>query len=253
MLKKRVIPILLLKDGRMVKGKQFKNFRDTGLPRTLMRIYSAQDADELVFLNINGADGNLNDVINLLQYASEECFMPLVAGGGISKIEHVRDLLKAGADKVLINSSGIENPTLLREVVNQFGQQCLVGGIDYRYGSDGPRVWIHSGKKETSLNPFEHAQNLVELGVGEIFINSIDRDGLMQGYDIKFIEYLASSIPVPLVANGGAGNYGHLAELFTYTSAAAAGCSSLFHFGDNNPIRARSYLRNLNIPMRVIK
>lgn len=237
----------------MVKGVKFKNFRDTGEPRTAIRVYSAQDADELVFINIDGVEGNFQDVISLLRHASEECFMPLVAGGGISKVEHARELLLAGADKVLINTASVENPSLLKDVVNQFGQQALVGGIDYRYGTDGPRVWIHSGKEETRLNPYEHASKLVELGAGEIFVNSIDRDGIMQGYDIDFLNRLASSVPVPLIANGGAGNFEHLQDLFTKTTVAAAGCSSLFHFGDNNPIRARSYLRNSGVQMRVLR
>ncbi len=253
MLKKRVIPVLLLKDGRMVKGTQFTGFRDVGDPRSAIRVYSAQDADELIFLNINGVEGDLKSVVNLLNQATEECFMPLVAGGGVSKIEHVRELLLAGADKVFINTAGIENPKLLTDVAKKFGRQCLVGGIDYRQGIKGARVWIHNGKEETRLDPHEHAQNLVKLGVGEIFLNCIDHDGLMQGYDLDFIETIASSIPIPLIANGGAGNFGHLADLFNKTAAAAAGCSSLFHFGDNNPIRARAYLRNAGIPMRVLK
>lgn len=253
MLKKRVIPVLLLRDGRMVKGVQFSNFRDTGNPRTAVRIYSAQDADELVFLDIQANRESRQGLVEILKDAAKECFMPLAAGGGIESLEDVRQLLLAGADKVVVTTAGVTQPGLITEIAERFGSQCIVAGIDYRCGGGGHKVWIHRGSEPTDLDPVTHAKQLVALGAGEIFLNSIDRDGMMQGYDLDVAESVASAVSVPVVVCGGAGNFMHLASLLKDTSASAAACSSVFHFGDNNPIRARSYLRNLDIPMRVLK
>ena len=253
MLKKRVIPVLLLRDGRMVKGVQFGNYRDTGGPITAVRIYSAQDADELVFLDIQASLQSRQTLVEIVREASTECFMPLAVGGGINSVEDVRELLLAGADKVIVTTAAVTNPPLISQIAERFGTQCVVAGIDYRLGSGGAKVWIRCGTKPTKLDPVSHALNLVELGAGEILINSIDRDGVMQGYDLEMAEKVAYAVPVPVIVCGGAGNFMHLAELLRDTTASAAACASLFHFGDNNPIRARSHLRNLGIPMRALK
>tara|TARA_A100001015_G_scaffold33294_1_gene36948 strand:- start:6860 stop:7621 length:762 start_codon:yes stop_codon:yes gene_type:complete len=253
MLKKRIIPVLLLKDKRMVKGKKFKDFKDTGEPKTAIRIYSAQDADELVFLDIENNSSSLGNLIEIVKQASEECFMPLAAGGGISDINQVRELLKAGADKIVVNTSCVENPSLIKEISEEFGEQCVIGSIDYKISNNLREVWIKSGKLNTNLDPLEHAKNLIKLGAGEILLNSIDRDGMMEGYDLEYADKVSREINVPLIVCGGAGNYMHLADLLKNTSISAAACASLFHFGDNNPIRARSYLKNLDIPMRMLK
>ena len=253
MLKKRIIPVLLLKDNRMVKGVNFKNYKDTGEPKTAVRIYSSQDADELVFLNINGKGESHNQLINVIKIASEECFMPLSAGGGIKKIEEARDIIKAGADKVVLNTSTLEKPYLVSEIADKFGEQCIVGSIDYKKENNKRHVWIKSGTLNTKLDPIEHALKLVKEGVGEILLNSIDKDGTMKGYDLEYAKIFSKEIPVPVIVCGGAGNFIHLAELLSETEASAAACASLFHFGDNSPIRARSYLRNLEIPMRILK
>ncbi len=253
MLKKRIIPVLLLKDKRMVKGKKFKDFKDTGEPKTAVRIYSAQDADELVFLDIDNNSSSLGNLIEIVKQASEECFMPLAAGGGISDINQVRELLKAGADKIVVNTSCVKNPSLIKEISKEFGEQCVIGSIDYKISNNLREVWIKSGKLNTNLDPLEHAKNLIKLGAGEILLNSIDRDGMMEGYDLEYADKVSREINVPLIVCGGAGNYMHLADLLNNTSISAAACASLFHFGDNNPIRARSYLKNLDIPMRMLK
>jgi cyclase len=256
MLKKRVIPVLLLCDGRMVKGKQFSNFRDTGDPRTAVRIYSAQDADELVFLDIQGSvhgKTDLKTLLNVVRAAAEECFMPLAAGGGIASLEDMRQLLLAGADKVVINTAAALYPLLVSQAAERYGSQCIVAGIDYRGEGDAASVWIRCGTERTELRPVEHAQNLAQLGAGEIFLNAIDRDGMMQGYDLKMADQVARAVSIPVIVCGGAGHFMHLAEALDKTAVSATACSSLFHFGDNNPIRARSFLRNLNIPMRVLK
>ena len=253
MLKKRIIPVLLLKDKRMVKGKKFKDFKDTGEPKTAVRIYSAQDADELVFLDIDNNSSSLGNLIEIVKQASEECFMPLAAGGGISDINQVRELLKAGADKIVVNTSCVKNPSLIKEISEEFGEQCVIGSIDYKISNNLREVWIKSGKLNTNLDPLEHAKNLIKLGAGEILLNSIDRDGMMEGYDLEYADKVSREINVPLIVCGGSGNYMHLADLLNNTSISAAACASLFHFGDNNPIRARSYLKNLDIPMRMLK
>jgi cyclase len=253
MLKKRVIPMLLLRDGRMVKGVQFANYRDTGNPRTAVRIYSAQDADELVFLDIKGSLDSRKGLVEVVRDAAQECFIPLAAGGGIEYVDDVRELLAVGADKVVVTTGAVTQPGLIARIADRFGSQCVVAGIDYRSGPDGSRVWIRSGTEATSLDPFEHALSLVSDGAGEILLNCIDHDGTMSGYDLAMAQRVAAAVPVPVIVSGGAGNLMHLAELLRDTEASAAACASLFHFGDNNPIRARSYLRNLDIPMRVLK
>jgi len=253
MLKKRVIPMLLLRNGRMVKGINFDNYRDTGNPVTAVRIYTSQDTDELIFLDIDASLNSRTALLNIVRESAKECFMPLAAGGGISSVDDVRQLLLAGADKVVITTSAVTNPHLITEVSKNFGNQCVVAGIDYKTNGNNSRVWIRCGTEETELDPLDHAKKLVQLGAGEIILNSIDRDGQMKGYDLIMAEKMASALHVPVIIAGGAGNFVHLAELLGETSASAAACASLFHFGDNNPIRARSYLKNLNIPNRVLK
>lgn len=253
MLKKRVIPVLLLRDGRMVKGVRFSEYRDTGNPRTAVRIYSAQDADELVFLDIQASLQSRQTLVEIVRDAAAECFMPLAAGGGINSIEDARELLSAGADKVVVTTAAVTNPQLLTDISELFGNQALVAGIDYRVEAVGPRVWIRCGTERTELDPVTHARTLVSLGAGELLLNAIDRDGTMAGYDLDTAQAVAEAVDVPVIVCGGAGNFMHLADLFNTTTAAAAACASIFHFGDNNPIRARSYLRNLSVPMRVLK
>ena len=237
----------------MVKGKNFDNYRDTGEPKTAVRIYSAQDADELVFLNIDGKDTTEQTLLNVVAAASDECFVPLAAGGGVSDNDTVRALLKSGADKVVINTAMVTNPDFVKGASEKFGKQCIVGSINYKLTSNGPKVWIRSGKEETKLDLFEHANALVRLGAGELLVNSIDNDGMMTGYDIETVKLLAKNIDVPVVICGGAGNFMHLVDALSDMNISGAACASLFHFGDNNPVRARSYLKNQGIKMRSLK
>lgn len=237
----------------MVKGRQFKDFRDTGEANTAIRIYSAQDADELVFLDIQASRQSHSALLEVVRAAARECFMPLSAGGGVSSLADVRELLLAGADKVVINSAAIAQPDLVVQAAERFGNQCIIGGIDYRGAGRDARVWVRCGSEATALDPVEYAQRLVGAGVGEIFLQSIDRDGMMQGYDLKTSAAVAAAVSVPVIVCGGAGHFKHLADAFTQTDVAAAACASLFHFGDNNPIRARSYLRNQQVLMRVLR
>jgi imidazole glycerol-phosphate synthase subunit HisF len=253
MLKKRVIPLLLLRNGRMVKGRQFTDYRDTGDPRSAVRIYSAQDADELVFLDIQASLESRAALVVIVRSAASECFMPLAAGGGVASVDDVRQLLLAGADKVVINTAAALDPELVTRAARKFGSQCVVAGIDYRNEADGPRVWVRCGREPMPYGPLEHAERLVELGAGEVLLTCIDRDGMMKGYDLVTADMVARQVTAPVIVSGGAGNFMHLADALATTAVSAAACASLFHFGDNNPIRARSYLRNRDIPMRVLR
>ena len=253
LLKKRVIPTLLLKENRMVKGKKFNDYRDTGNPKTAVRIYSAQDADELIFIDILRNQSSKDNLLKFVNEVSTECYMPLTAGGGIKNENDISDLVRAGADKVIINTSAYDNPKFIINAVNQFGSQCIVVGIDYKQVGSKRKVFIDCGKKETLQNPYDYAKIVEQLGVGEIYLNSIDLDGTMSGYDLDLIQKISDNLSIPVIASGGAGNFLHLVELFSKTNVAAAACASLFHFGDNNPIRARSYLKNMKIPMRNLK
>ena len=253
MLKKRIIPTLLLKNNRMVKGVNFKNYRDTGNPKTAVRIYSSQDADELMFIDILRNNNSKNNLVNFLNEVSTECSMPLTAGGGINNESDVRELINAGADKVIINTAAYENPKMVSNAVTQFGSQCIIGGIDYKLHNSKKTVFINCGKSFTNECPVDYAKKIEDLGVGEIYLNSIDLDGTMKGYDVDVVEKISHKLSIPLIASGGAGNFMHLVELFNKTNVSAVACASLFHFGDNNPIRARSYLKNNNIPMRRLK
>lgn len=250
MLKKRLIPVLLLRNGRMVKGRQFRDYRDTGDPISASRIYNAQKADELAFLDIEASRENRGTLLNIIEEVSMECFMPFTVGGGVRTVEDVRNLLKAGADKVLINSAAVENPRLITEAANAFGKQCLVVGVDVRREEAGYRVYTHCGRRPTDLDFGEHILRLDGLGAGEIFINSIDRDGMMQGYDGELLQEAVSNTNLPVIACGGAGNFQHLADAFDLYGVHAVACASLFHFGDNNPIRARAFLKNRGIAVK---
>jgi imidazole glycerol-phosphate synthase subunit HisF len=238
----------------MVKGTQFKNYRKTGLPKSSIRIFSAQDADELLFLDIDAnkpeGSSNFDELLNILSYAAEECFIPLAAGGGIDSIEKVRELLKIGADKVVINSATVTNPQLINKVVDLIGSQSLVAAIDYKYTNGVPIVWTNSGSVKTKINVFNHALDLARNGAGELMLNCIDRDGMMAGADIELVRKISAELSIPVIACGGIGNFSHIFEVFNQTDVSAVACGSLFHFGDNSPIRARSTMKNLGIEMR---
>lgn len=253
MLKKRVIPVLLFSEGRMVKGVNFANYRETGLPASTIRIYSAQDADELCFINIDRSVGGFQQLITILTSASHECFMPLTAGGGVTHFDHVSALFNAGADKVLITSALFKSIHLLKDCSQVYGNQSIVAGIDYYLESSGPVVALNHGSRRLEVDLFDYALAIEQAGAGEIFLNCISFDGMMNGYDLETASKLGSRLSIPLVLSGGAGDYQHLRDALLLPSISAVGCASLFHFGDNTPIRARSYLRNAGIPMRVFK
>jgi len=252
MLKARIIPILLLKNGRMVKGKQFSDFRDTGDPVFASRIYNAQFVDELIFLDITATNEGRETNFEIIELVSKECFMPLTIGGGISNISQIRKLLKAGADKVVINTAAVNTSQFVEDAAAVFGSQCIVIGIDVRYEEGRYVVYTNSGKAKTDLLLEEHIVNMERLGAGEIFINSIDCDGMMKGYDLELIKLVLTYTTLPVIACGGAGNFMHLVDAYKQTGVGALAMASIYHFGDNNPVRARSYLKNQDINIKIV-
>jgi len=255
MLKKRVIPVLLMKDGKMVKGKKFRNFRETGSPESTVDVYSSQEADELIFLNISDNKNYFEYFKKIVLRAAKKCLMPLTIGGNIKNIENVREMLNIGADKIIITSQILDDLELINKVSEEFGSQCMIVGIDYSYDEIEKKhfVWKNLFSEKTKFELLEYIKILKKYNFGQIFLNSIDKDGLMKGYDLEVIKKVKKSANKPIIACGGAGNFEHVEKLFLETGVEAASCASIFHFGDNNPIRLRTYLKNKNIAMRVLK
>ena len=252
MLKNRIIPILLLKNGRCVKGRQFKDYRDTGAPVTAARIYDAQRVDELVFLDIMASLEGRDVLLHIVTETAEGCFMPLTVGGGIRSIEDIKILLAAGADKVSINTAAVENPGFIREVSKYFGSANIVISIDYRINQDGKReVYTHGGTKPAGLDAFEWAKRAASLGAGEIILTSIDREGTMAGYDLEFIKAVNDDLDIPVIAHGGAGTLEHLKEGITMGKASGVAAASIFHFTDQSPIKARLFLKDAKVNVRI--
>jgi cyclase len=252
MLKSRIIPILLLRNGRCVKGKQFTEFRDTGAPVSAARVYDAQRVDELVFLDILASREERETLLPIITETAQECFMPLTVGGGIKTIEDMQVLFGAGADKVCINTAAVEDPELIRKASEYFGRANIVVAVDYREKLDGGReVYTHAGVKPTELDAFAWAKRVDELGAGEIILTSIDREGSMNGYDLEFIRKVADAVGIPVIAHGGAGTLAHLKEGITLGGASGVAAASIFHFTDQSPIKARAYLKDNQVNVRV--
>lgn len=252
MLKNRIIPILLLRNGRCVKGKQFSNFRDTGAPVSAAKVYDAQRVDELVFLDILASKEERDILLPIVTETAQECFMPLTVGGGIKTVEDMKILFAAGADKVCINTAAVENPQLIREASQYFGRANIVVAIDYRQSSDGSRkVYTHAGTKATGLDPLEWIKRVDEFGAGEVILTSIDREGSMSGYDLEFIKQATQVAGIPVIAHGGAGTLAHLKEGVTIGGASGVAAASIFHFTDQSPIKARAYLKDNHVNVRV--
>jgi cyclase len=250
--KVRLIPILLLKDQRMVKGKQFSNFRDTGDPAFAARIYNAQFVDELIFLDITATNEGRKTNVEVIEKVSKECFMPLTIGGGVSSVAQIRNLLQVGADKVVINTAAFLDKKMIAEAADIFGSQCIIIGIDVKLEDGAYVIYSNSGTVKQDVSLEEHIREMEKLGAGEIFINSIDNDGMMKGYDHDLIALVMSYTNLPVIACGGAGNFMHLVNAFNETEVGALAMASIYHFGDNNPVRARSYLKNQDINIKAV-
>ena len=251
MLKTRLIPVLLIKEGRCVKGVNFGDYRDTGLPSSQARIYNAQRVDELVILDIDAGREGRTFLPKVIRQAAEECFMPLAVGGGIKTVDDISELLYSGADKVVINSGAVQNPEFVKEASEKFGKANIVISVDYRQiGDKSARVAINGGTEITDLRPIDWAIEVEKLGAGEIIFTSIDREGCYVGYDLELIKFAADSLGIPVIAQGGVGNLEHLKEGVLRAKASGVAASSIFHFTDQSPIKARQYLRNEGINLR---
>lgn len=250
MLRKRVIPCLLLKGGRMVKGKQFKDFRDTGNPVTAARIYNAQSVDELLFIDIDASKEERSALILVIEEVSKELFIPFCVGGGINNIETIRTLLRAGADKISICTAAVENPDFIKEAVQIFGSQCIVICIDFRKEGNEYVVYTHSGNKRTDKNLLLYIDELNNLNVGELLLNSIDRDGMMCGYDLDLLKIVSERTQIPVIALGGVGKLADFSAAFNVADVSAVSAASIFHFTDQSPIKANFFLRTAGVHVR---
>ncbi len=255
MLAKRIIPCLDVAEGRVVKGVQFQGLRDAGDPVEVARRYDAEGADEIVFLDIQASTDNRDTMLDVVRHTAEQVFMPLCVGGGIRKLEDIRRLLSAGADKVSINTPAIENPDFVNEAAGRFGSQCIVVAIDAKRMPDGTYiVKSHGGReggRETALEPVAWAREVAERGAGEILLTCMDRDGTKSGYDIEMTRAVADAVSVPVIASGGAGTLEHLRAALDEGGADAALAASIFHFREFSIHEAKEYLAARGIPVRM--
>ena len=245
-----MIPSLLLRNGRMVKGVRFDDYRDVGHPVTTAKVYDAQGADELLFLDITATREERPVLLEVVSRTADECFMPLTVGGGVRTLDDFRALLLAGADKVAINSQAVTRPELIREAADRFGSQCVVVAIDVK-GSLNGAVWTHGGHQPTTLRPLDWARRVVDLGAGELIVTSIDREGTRTGYDLPLTRAIADAVDVPVIASGGVGKLDDFVDGVRDGHAAAVSAASIFHFTDQSVIKARSYMRQSGLEMRV--
>ncbi|HEX6971784.1 MAG TPA: imidazole glycerol phosphate synthase subunit HisF [Limnochordia bacterium] len=258
MLAKRIIPCLDVRDGRVVKGVRFRGIRDAGDPVALAAFYDREGADELVFYDITASHEGRPLLVDVARRTAEEVFIPFTIGGGIESVEDMRRLLAAGADKISINSAAVKRPELIREGAERFGSQCVVLSIDARRRPgppDRPPRWevvIHGGRVPTGIDAVEWAERGVELGAGELVLNSIDADGTKDGYDHALNRAVAERVNVPVIASGGAGRVEHLRDAFTLGGVDAVLAASIFHFGEITIRRAKAYLQACGIPIRPI-
>lgn len=251
MLAKRIIPCLDVNRGRVVKGKKFKNLIDVDDPVSLGRFYSMAGADELVFYDITASSDDRNIFLDVVERTAEEVNIPFTVGGGIRKVEDFTSVLRAGADKVSINSSAVANPGIITEAALKFGRQCVVLSIDAKKDGSGRwKVYINGGRVETELDAVEWAIKGEELGAGEIVVNSIDTDGVKDGYDISLVKIISDSVGVPVVASGGAGKKEDFLNVLTKGSADAALAASVFHYGEINIGKLKDYLYTNGVNVR---
>ena len=250
--KVRIMPTLLHKDVGLIKGIGFDSWRRVGSAMQAIKVYNMREVDELVFLDITATRDNRSPDFQTIDELADECFMPMTVGGGIRSVEDVRGLLKVGADKISINTAAVENPSLITQISERFGAQCVVVSIDFKKKEDGSyEVYTHSGTKPTGREPVEFAEECARRGAGEILLTSIDRDGTMTGYDVELTARVCESVSVPVIASGGAGNYEHMAQVLIEGKASAIAAASIFHFTQQTPLEAKVYLREKGIRVRL--
>jgi imidazole glycerol-phosphate synthase subunit HisF len=251
MLKRRIIPCLDIKDGRTVKGVNFINLKDAGDPVRLAKLYVNQGADELVFLDITATIENRKAFAGLVERIAAEINIPFTVGGGINSIEDVAILIKAGADKITINSSAVQRPELISEIAGQFGNQCVVVAIDTIPVNGEWIVYVNGGRKPTGLKTLNWAKQVETLGAGEILLTSMSNDGTKSGFSIDITTDVCNLVNIPVIASGGAGLMEHFTEVFSRTGCSAALAASIFHFGEIDIRELKEYLKNENISIRV--
>jgi len=251
MLAKRIIPCLDVNAGRVVKGVKFIGLRNAGDPVEIARIYDREGADELCFLDITASHENREIILDVVSRTADEIFMPLTVGGGINKLEDIRKLLRAGADKVSINTGAVAQPEFVREAAETFGSQCIVVAIDAKKAGRGWEVFTHGGRKPTGIDACAWAEKMVAYGAGEILLTSMDRDGTKEGYDLELTRFIADRVPIPVIASGGVGNLEHIYQGLTTGGASAALAASIFHYREYTITECKSYLRERGIPVRL--
>ena len=251
MLAKRIIPCLDVRDGRVVKGVNFVNIRDAGDPVELAKYYSDQGADEIVFLDITATSDARDTVADVVERTAAQVFVPLTVGGGIRTLEDFQRLLRAGADKISVNSAAVADPSLISRAAERFGSQCVVLAVDARRREDGSyEVVVAGGRRPTGMDALEWVRRGEALGAGEILLTSMDTDGTKQGFDLPMTRAVAQAVGIPVIASGGCGSLAHFAQVFEETGCDAALAASLFHFGELTVPQVKDYLRTQHIPVR---
>ncbi|MBY5009371.1 imidazole glycerol phosphate synthase subunit HisF [Streptococcus suis] len=252
MLAKRIIPCLDVKDGRVVKGVNFVNLTDVGDPVDAAKAYYEAGCDELVFLDITATHEERDTTVDMVRRVAEQVFIPFTVGGGIRSVEDMNKMLKAGADKVSVNSSAVANPQLIADCAEKFGNQCVVVAIDAKKVEDGSwHVFVAGGRKDTGFDLLDWAKKVVSLGAGEILLTSMDKDGTKSGFDIEMLNAVANVVTVPIIASGGAGNSQHILEVFEQTPATGALAASIFHYGEVSIADTKQAMRQSGIEVRV--
>ena len=251
MLAKRIIPCLDVRDGRVVKGVNFVNIRDAGDPVELAKYYSDQGADEIVFLDITATSDARDTVADVVERTAAQVFVPLTVGGGIRTLEDFQRLLRAGADKISVNSAAVARPELISEAAERFGSQCVVLAVDARARGGGTwEVVVAGGRKPTGMDLIEWVKKGEALGAGEILLTSMDADGTKAGFDLAMTKAVTDAVSIPVIASGGCGSLAHFAEVFEETNCDAALAASLFHFGELTVPQVKEYLETRRIPVR---
>ena len=252
MLAKRIIPCLDVKDGRVVKGVNFVNLTDVGDPVDAAKAYYEAGCDELVFLDITATHEERDTTVDMVRRVAEQVFVPFTVGGGIRSVEDMNKMLKAGADKVSVNSSAVANPQLIADCAEKFGNQCVVVAIDAKKVEDGSwHVFVAGGRKDTGIDLLDWAKKVVSLGAGEILLTSMDKDGTKSGFDIEMLNAVANVVTVPIIASGGAGNSQHILEVFEQTPATGALAASIFHYGEVSIADTKQAMRQSGIEVRL--
>ena len=251
MLAKRIIPCLDVKDGKVVKGTNFINLKDAGDAVELAKRYYAEGADELVFLDISATEEKRKTLVELVDRVASSISIPFTVGGGISSLEDMNEVIKAGADKVSVNSAAVKNSELITEAARKFGSQAVVVAVDSQYVNGKYKVFIKGGKEETDLEVMEWCKNVVKLGAGEILLTSMDKDGTKSGYDIELLKKVRGVVTVPVIASGGAGTKEHFFDAFNQTECDACLAASLFHFRELEIIELKKYLKSNGVEIRL--